>query len=136
MLGYGSVSLSSKKQLIITLSTIEVELVATTSCACQTIWLKKILKKLHFKQEKLTTIFCDNNSTIMLSKNLVLYGRSKHIDVKYHFLRDLQKDEKIDLVYHKSENQIVDILTKPLKLVSFLKLRRLLSVYTLKYQVL
>ena len=81
MMGTRVVSWSSKKQPIVTLSSIEAKFVATT-CACQAIWLKKILKELHFKEDGPTQIYCDNNSTINLSKNPVLHGRSKHIDVK------------------------------------------------------
>ncbi|XP_052485200.1 secreted RxLR effector protein 161-like [Gossypium raimondii] len=85
MLGTGVISWSSKKQSIYTLSNTKVEFVANTTCACQAIWLKRILEQLQFKPERATTIFYDNNSTIK-SKNLMLHGRSKHIDVKYYFL--------------------------------------------------
>jgi hypothetical protein len=73
-------------------------------------------------------IFCDNNSTIKLSKNPVLHGRRNHIDVKFHFLRDLTKDETIEIIYCKSEDEVVDIFNKSLKLELFVKLRRLLGV--------
>ncbi|WKA02079.1 hypothetical protein VitviT2T_020312 [Vitis vinifera] len=135
MLGTGAVSWSSKKQPIVTLSTTEAEFVAATVCACQAIWLRKILEELHLKQVGATTIFCDNSSTIKLSKNPVLHGRSKHIDVKYYFLRDLSNDGVIDLVYCRSENQVADIFTKPLKLAVFLELRKLLGVSTLEYSI-
>lgn len=88
MLGSIAVLWFSKKQPIVTLSTTEAEFVAATSSTCQAIWLRKILKELHFKQEGPTIIYCDNNSAIKLSKNHVLHGRSKHIDVKYHYLRE------------------------------------------------
>jgi hypothetical protein len=61
----------------------------------------------------------------------VLYGRSKHIDVKYHFLRDLAKDEVINLIFCRSEDQVADIFTKPLKTPLFHKLRELLGVCSL-----
>ncbi|XP_075664017.1 secreted RxLR effector protein 161-like [Castanea sativa] len=128
MLGTGAVSWSSKKQPIVTLSTTEAEFVAAIACACQAIWLKKILEELKFKEDGPTLIYCDNSSTIKLSKNPVLHGRSKHIDVKYHFLRDLTNDGVINLVYYRSEDQIADILTKPLKFPAFQKLRELLGV--------
>jgi hypothetical protein len=73
-------------------------------------------------------IFCDNNSTIKLSKNPVLHARRNHIDVKFHFLRDLTKDETIEIIYCKSEDEVVDIFNKSLKLELFVKLRRLLGV--------
>ena len=119
MMGTGVVSWSSKKQPIVTLSSIEAEFVAATTCAYQAIWLKKIIKELHFKEDGPTQIYCDNGSTINLSKNLVLHGRSKHIDVKYHFLRDLTNDGVINLIYYRSEDQVIDILTKPLKFPTF-----------------
>ncbi|XP_050241952.1 secreted RxLR effector protein 161-like [Quercus robur] len=128
MLGTGVVSWSSKKQPIVTLSTTEAEFVVATACACQAIWLKKILEELQFKEDGPILIYCDNSSAIKLSKNPVLHGRSKHIDVKYHFLRDLTNDGVINLVYCRSEDQVADIQTKPLKLATFVKLRGLLGV--------
>nr|XP_034896856.1 secreted RxLR effector protein 161-like [Populus alba] len=131
MLGTGAVSWSSKKQPIVTLSTTEAEFVAAASCACQAIWLRRILEEIQFKQQGATSIYCDNNSTIKLSRNPVLHGRSKHIDVKYHFLRDLAKDEVINLIFCRSEDQMADIFTKPLKTSLFHKLRKLLGVCSL-----
>ncbi|KAL3733007.1 hypothetical protein ACJRO7_022519 [Eucalyptus globulus] len=131
MFSSGAVSWSSKKQPIVTLSTTEAEFVAATSSACHAIWLRKILGELQFKQQEATTIYCDNNSAIKLSKNPVLHGRSKHIDVKYHFLRDLTKDKVIDLVFCRSEDQLADLFTKPLKVSTFQKLRKLLGVCSL-----
>ena len=113
--------------------------VITTSCACQAIWLKRILEELkrileelNFRQQGPITIHCDNNSTIEFSKNHVLNGRSKHIDVKYHLLRDLTKDRILDFIYCENEDQIVDIMTKPFKSTTFLRLRKLLGVCTVE----
>ncbi|KAA0066751.1 putative mitochondrial protein [Cucumis melo var. makuwa] len=89
---------------------------------------KKILEELYFKQEGATKVYSDNSSVIKLTKNPVLHGRSKHIDVKFHFLRDLTRDGVIELYYCKSEDQIADIMTKTLKLPAFQKLRELLGV--------
>ena len=71
---------------------------------------------------------CDNSSTIKLSKNPVMHGRSKHIDVRFHFLRDLTKEEVVKLVHCNTSNQVADIMTKPLKLDVFQKLRDQLGV--------
>ena len=73
-------------------------------------------------QEKCTTILCDNSSTIKLSKNPVLHGRSKHIDIRFHFLRDLVKDGVVDLSHCNTQDQVADIMTKPLRLEVFFKL--------------
>lgn len=92
-------------------------------------WLRKILQHLGQTQEDCTKIYCDNSSSIKLSKNPIMHGRCKHIDVRYHFLRDLTKDGIVELVHYNSENQIADIFTKPLKMESFYKLRAMLGVY-------
>lgn len=98
LMSSGAVSWSSRKQLIVTLSTTEAEFVAAAACACQAIWMREILKKLGHLQEDCTTVMCDS-STIKLSKNPVMHGRSKHIDVCFHFLRDLTKDGVVELVH-------------------------------------
>ncbi|GKV04614.1 hypothetical protein SLEP1_g16757 [Rubroshorea leprosula] len=135
MLGSGVVSWSSKKQPIVTLSTTEAEYVAATSCACQAIWLRRVLEELELNQHEATSIYCDNNSTIKLFGNLILHGRSKHIHVRYHFLCNLVEDETIELTYCRTEDQVTDIFTKPLKLTVFSKLRELLGVCSMQNSV-
>lgn len=86
------------------------------------------MEKLGHSQSGSTVMFCDNSSTIKLSKNPVLHGRCKHIDVRFHFLRDLTKDGIVELVFCGTREQIADVMTKPLKLDIFLKLRSLMGV--------
>jgi hypothetical protein len=128
VLSSGAVSWSSKKQPIVTLSTTEAEFVAAAMCVCQALWIKRVLKELGYSNEYCIQVKCDNNSTIKLSKNPVMHGRSKHIDVRYHFLRNLTKEGTIALVHCGSQDQVADLMTKPLKLDAFLKLRTLLGV--------
>jgi len=128
LMGSSVVSWCSKKQPIVTLSTTEAEFVAAAVCACQGVWMKRILKELRHSDEGCTIIMCDNSSTIKLSKNPVLHGRSKHINVRFHFLRNLTKKGTVELIHCGSQDQIVDIMTKPLKLEMFQKLRKLLGV--------
>lgn len=90
--------------------------------------MQRILEKLGYKQNKCTTIYCDNSSAIKLSKNPVMHGRSKHIDIRFHFLRDLTKDGVVELVHCGTKDQIADIMTKPLKLELFLRMRELLGM--------
>ena len=97
-------------------------------CACQCIWLRRVLEKLGHKEKNSTLIQCDNNSTIQLSKTSVFHGRSKHIDIRFHFLRDLTRDKIVELSYCNSQEQVADIMTKPLKLEQFLKLRSMLGM--------
>lgn len=126
--GSGSICWPSKKQAIITLSTTEAEYVAAASCACQGVWIRKILKQLGQEQKKGTLILCDNSSSIKLSKNPVMHGRCKHIDVRYHFLRDLVKEEIVSMEYCSTQEQLSDIITKALKLDTFCKLRSKLGL--------
>ncbi|CAL9005605.1 unnamed protein product, partial [Prunus brigantina] len=119
MLGSAAVAWSSRKQPIVTLSTTEAEFVAAAACASQAVWMKRILEKLSLEESKCTTIFCDNSSTIKLSKNPVLHGRSKHIDVRFHFLRDLTREGTIELVYCRTQDQLADVMTKPCTLDAF-----------------
>jgi len=95
----GVVAWSSRKQPIVTLSTTEAEYVATTTCACQAIWMKRILKEIGHEQDEEMILFCDNTSTTKLSKNVVMHGKSQHIRVRYHFLRELTKEGVVKLVY-------------------------------------
>ena len=87
---------------------------AAASYACQGVWMRRVLEKLGHFQDKCITILCDNSSTIKLSKNPIMHGCSKHIDVRFHFLRDLTRD---------GEEQVANIMTKSLKLDAFIKLR-------------
>lgn len=119
----GAVAWSSRKQPIVTLSTIEAEYVAAAGCACQAIWMRRILHEIGHEQVGEMELLCDNTSTIKLSRNAVLHGRSKHIQVHYHFLRDLVKEGTIKLVYCNTEEQLADIMTKPLKMASFQRIR-------------
>ena len=111
MLGSGAIAWLSRKQPIVTFSTTEVEFVAAAACASQTVWMKRILEKLSLEESKCTTIFCDNSSTIKLSKNPVLHGRSKHIDVRFHFLRDLTREGEVELVYYGTQEQLANVMT-------------------------
>ena len=70
----------------------------------------------------------DNKSAISLSKNPVCHGRSKHIETKFHFLRDQVSQGRLELVYCPTEDQVVDVFTKALRQSRFEKLRELLGL--------
>ncbi|KAH9745480.1 hypothetical protein KPL70_004087 [Citrus sinensis] len=118
----------SKKQPIVTLSTCEAEYVAATSSVCHAIWLRNLLKELSLAQEEPTEICVDNKSTIALSKNPVFHDRSKHIDTRYHFIRECIARKEVQIKYVKSQDQAADIFTKPLKQEDFVRFRSLLGV--------
>jgi len=99
-----AVSWSSKKQHVVSLSTIKAEYIVVASCACQCVWLRRVLEQLGYEQKECTTILCNNSSSIKLSKNPVLHGRSKHIDIRFHFLREMVKENVVNLSYCKTQD--------------------------------
>eukprot|EP00253_Pinus_taeda_P021833 PITA_21833 len=101
------------------LSTAESEYVAATAVACQAIWMRRMLRSLCQEQAKGTVIFCDNSSAIALSKNFVFHKRMKHIDTKFHYIRELVNNGEIVLEHCRTHEQVADILTKPLGQKSF-----------------
>lgn len=113
-LGSAAITWSSKKQPTAALSTSEAEYVAAASSTCQALWLRKILADLHQEQKGATKIFCDNLSAIAMAKNPVCHGRSKHIDIRHHFIRELVAEGLIELKSCSTEEQVADILTKAL----------------------
>ena len=88
-MGSGAISWASKKQPIVALSTAEAEYVTATTTTCKAVWMRIMLRSLCHEQVKGTTIYCDNSSTIALLENLVFHKRTKHIDAKYHYIREL-----------------------------------------------
>nr|KYP67631.1 Retrovirus-related Pol polyprotein from transposon TNT 1-94 [Cajanus cajan] len=130
IIGLGVVSWASRKRSIVSLSNTKAEYIATAACGCQCIWLHRILEHIGIERKESITILCDNNSgsTIQLSKNPVFHGRSKHIAVKLHFLRDLVDDHVVQLKYCNTQEQVADIMTKAVKLEQFEKLRQMLGV--------
>ena len=82
----------SKKQNSVSLSTGEAKYIATGSCCTQLLWMKKLLHDYGIPQEMMS-VFCDNTSAINLSKNPIQHSKSKHIEIHYHFIRDLVEDK-------------------------------------------
>ena len=102
------------------LSSTEAEYIALSEVIKEAIWLKGLLKDFGLSQ-KSVKIYCDNQSTIHLSKNQQYHSRTKHIDIKFHFIREqIEKQEVEVLKVHTSENT-TDILTKVVTRTKFLK---------------
>ncbi|WVZ71236.1 LOW QUALITY PROTEIN: hypothetical protein U9M48_019848 [Paspalum notatum var. saurae] len=122
LLGTSLVSWSSRKQASVSLSTTEAEYIAAASCCSQLLWMKATLSDFGLRFGKIP-LLVDSTSAISVAKNPVLHSRTKHIDVRFHFLRDHYEKGDIDLVHVASENQLADIFTKPLEFVAFVRLR-------------
>jgi hypothetical protein len=87
-----------------------------------------MLKHLGFPQENPTKIYIDNRSAIALAKNSVYHKRSKHIDTCHHFIRKHVKNKEVELISCKTNDQVVDIFTKPLKGETFIKMKFMLGM--------
>ena len=110
------------------LSTAEAEYVAACSASCEAVWLRKLLSNLFDLQLDVTCIYCDNQSCVKLLENLVFHDKSKHIEIKYHYIRDMVQRGAVKLWYVAIDEQIVDVLTKPLAIVKFYYFREKLGV--------
>ncbi|KAI3501210.1 hypothetical protein L1887_29073 [Cichorium endivia] len=124
---------SSRKQEVVTLSSTEAEYVAATTCACHCVWLKGLFEEI---EEKAGTVevLCDNCSAIKLSKNPVMHRRTKHIDVRYHYIRELVNKEIIKLKFCGTNEQLADMMTKPLTLATFEFIREEIGVRDVKQE--
>jgi hypothetical protein len=122
------ISSQSRKQSSIALSTAEVEYIASCSASCEAIWLGKLLTGLFDLEMEATTILCDNQSFIKMIENHVFHDRSKHIEIQYHYIHDMVQRGALNLQYVSMDEQVVDVLTKPLSRVKFEHFRDKLGI--------
>jgi hypothetical protein len=119
-LGNSLISWHSKKQSSVSLSTMEAEYIAASECCKEVIWTKALLREMKIMTGKIP-IHSDNMSAIDISKNPADHSRSKHIDLRYHHIRDLVKKSTIELIHISGEENPADILTKALPISTLSK---------------
>ena len=119
LLAGGIISWKSKLQSIIAQSTTEAEYIAINSVIKEAVYIKALLEELGFYNQNKFPIYTDNNGALLLAKNPIFHERTKHIAVRYHYIRDLIIKGIIDLNYIPSKDQKSDGLTKPLDKVKF-----------------
>lgn len=115
-LGSAPISWCSKKQVVVALSSSEAEYIAVTGAACQAVWLRRLLADLVQVQEGFNEIFCDNETTISMTNNSVFHSRTKHIDIRSHFICNLVNDKDIVLEYCNMNQEVADALKKSMSL--------------------
>ena len=113
----------SKKSTVVALSSTEAEYISLFETSKLIEWARQFLYDLGFPQLSPTVIYEDNQSTVQMVQNGTDRGRTKHMDVRFHYLRDQLLNHNIQLQYCSTTNMISDVLTKPLPTESFIKLR-------------
>lgn len=124
----GPISWLSKKQPIVALSTSEAEYVALSSATQEAVWLKRLLNSINAIPPGPVTVMEDNQGAIAIAKNPIAHAQTKHIDIRFHYIRELVQDGTISLQYCPMEDMMADILTKPLPKGRFETLRNSLGV--------
>mmetsp|Transcript_16839 Transcript_16839/g.40656 ORF Transcript_16839/g.40656 Transcript_16839/m.40656 type:complete len:252 (-) Transcript_16839:376-1131(-) len=118
-----AVSWKSGRLPLVTLSSAESEYVQITMACQEILFLRELMEKLGYGQ-KATVVFEDNQAAIALCNNPVFHRRTRHIRRRYHFVRQCVEDGEIYIAYVKSEDNVADMLTKPLPYVVFIRHRR------------
>jgi hypothetical protein len=119
--------LGFKETKTVALSTVEAEYIAAGHCCAHLLWMRQTLRDYGYKLCKVP-LLCDNESAIRMADNPIEHSRTKHIDIRYHFLRDQQQKGNNEIAYVNTHNQLADIFTKPLDEKSFSKLRNELNI--------
>ncbi|XP_039778465.1 uncharacterized mitochondrial protein AtMg00810-like [Panicum virgatum] len=127
-LGDNIITWQSQKQKIVPLSSCEAEYIAGTTAACQGIWLAWLLAELRGEEAGAINLKIDNQSAIVLSRNPVFHYSSKHIDVRYHFIRECVEENRVQIQSMGTSKQLADILTKALGRERFCDLRSRIGV--------
>jgi hypothetical protein len=118
-LGSTMVSWCNRKQISMALSTTEAKYITLSVAVREAVWLRKLLTDLFDHEMDPTTIHCDNQSCVKLSENPMFHDKSKHIEIKYHYIRDMVHRKTIHVQYLSTHEQIADIFTKPLAKTKF-----------------
>ncbi|XP_068497825.1 secreted RxLR effector protein 161-like [Phaseolus vulgaris] len=113
LLGSCLISWHSKKQACVALSIVEAEYIAAGSCCAQILWIKQQLEDFGVKMSKVP-LLCDNTSAINLTKNHIQHSRTKHIEIRHHFIRDHIANGDCEVKFVSTKRQLTAIFTKPL----------------------
>jgi len=117
-LGHRLISWQCKKQTVVANSTTEAEYVAASSCCGQVLWIQNQLLDYGYNFMN-TKIYIDNNSTMCIIKNPVFHSKTKHIEIRHHFIRDCYEKKLIQVVKIHTDNNVADLLTKSFDISRF-----------------
>jgi hypothetical protein len=133
-LGKCLVSRQSVKQQVVALSSCEAKYIAASTASTQALWLARLLGDLLGRDTEAVELRVDSKSALALAKNVVFHERSKHIRVKYHFIRGCLDEGSIKASYINTKDQLADLLTKPLGRVKFLELYSRIGMVQLSHK--
>ena len=119
-----------KKQVVVALSTIEVEYMESPHESKEVLWLHRLCSKIGFKQQAVR-IDCDSQSAIFVAKNPAYHSKMKHIDVQYHFVRDMVESKKLLLEKVDTLDNVADSLTKSVNIEKFSSCREAMGISAL-----
>jgi len=128
MMAGGAVSWLSKKPATVALSTAEAEYIALSSITQEAVWIRRLLSDINSVLVGPTVIMEDNQGAIAIANNPVAHSRTKHIDIRYHFVREAVLNKTVELRYCPTEFMIADILTKSLSRERFETLRCVIGI--------
>ena len=124
----GLISWRTSKQTCVALSTAEAEYVALSAAAQEAVWLKQLFIDLNINSNEPVKMYEDNQSAICLAENPKDHSKTKHIAIKYHYLRDLVANNEIEIEYCNTEKMLADMFTKALPAEKFVKLRNMIGM--------
>jgi hypothetical protein len=127
-MGNGAVSWSSKLQPIVALSTTEAEYIAAVEAGKELVWMRALLSELGYALTGPSTLHMDNQSAISVAKNPEHHGRMKHLDLRFHWLRDIVDSGVVSPSFTPTKEMPADILTKPLNKDAVAKCRELMGL--------
>ena len=131
LLGGGIISWTSRKHGYVVDSTTVLEFIMMVKSSKEAIWLSRFHSDLNCYLTLLVVLHCDNQGAIQLVKNLVYHKQTKHVDLKYFFVRELWEKKEVNYVYINTIAQLADLFTKPLPQDMFQQLRRAMGMTTL-----
>ena len=130
--GSNPIAWNCSKQKVVALSSCEAEYISSTSAVCQGVWMSRFMHELMEEFIENFDLCIDNKSAIEISRNPVYHGRTKHIEVRYHFIPNCVEENKVKVMYIRTEDQIADLFTKPLGITKFLEVRKKIGIVKVK----
>ena len=132
LLGSKPIAWNCSKQKVVALSSCEAKYISSTSAVCQGIWISRFVHELIGQVVEKFDLYIDNKSAIEISRNPVYHGRTKHIEVRYHFIRNCVEENKVILKHVRTDDQLADLFTKPLGITKFIEFRRKIGLAKVK----